>query len=77
MITINSFLTAYLIVYLISSIIEITIDLINVIHLRRYGSIVPEGFEELIDEQKIKEIINYTIINYLTFCAINTSTRAF
>ncbi|MFC1867237.1 M48 family metallopeptidase [Thermodesulfobacteriota bacterium] len=61
MITINSFLSTYLTIYLISSFIEITIDLINETHLRKYGRIVPDVFNEMIDEKKAREINDYTL----------------
>ncbi|MFC1820297.1 M48 family metallopeptidase [Thermodesulfobacteriota bacterium] len=63
MITINSFLSVYLAIYLISSIADIIIDHINVIHLKRYGGVIPNGFQGLIDEEKLKKINEYGIDN--------------
>jgi STE24 endopeptidase len=63
MITINSFLSAYLLIYLISSVADITIDLINTAHLRRHSKAIPHGFEGIIDEEKLGKINNYTVDN--------------
>ncbi|MBW1806010.1 MAG: M48 family metallopeptidase, partial [Deltaproteobacteria bacterium] len=61
MIGINSFLVAYVGVYLFSSIADVVIDLINESHLKRSGGIIPEGFEGIIDEEKLKQMDEYTI----------------
>lgn len=63
MITINSFLSAYLLIYLISSGADITIDLINTAHLRRHSKTIPHGFEGIIDEEKLGKINSYTVDN--------------
>ncbi len=61
MININNFLTAYIIIYLLSSISEILLDLLNEIHLKKKGKIVPMGFEGMIDGNKLAEMNAYTI----------------
>ncbi len=61
MITINNFLAAYLLVFLISSVTDIIIALINGVHLRRHGGSIPPGFEEIIDAEKLEKINDYTI----------------
>ena len=63
MITINSFLSAYLLIYLVSSVTDIIIDLINGVHLRRHGKVIPPGFEEIIDQEKLGRITDYTVEN--------------
>jgi STE24 endopeptidase len=61
MITINTFLAAYLLIFLISSVTDIIIALINEVHLRRHGSSIPAGFEDIIDAEKLGKINDYTI----------------
>ena len=63
MITINSFLLAYLIVYFISSIMDIIIDLVNELHLKRFGDTVPDSFKGLIDSDKLSKINAYSFDN--------------
>jgi len=63
MIDINSFLAAYLAIFLISSIAEIVIELINGTYLRRYGQEVPDSFKGMIDAEKLKKMNEYTIDN--------------
>lgn len=60
MITINSFLTAYISIYAISVITGIIIDLVNAAHLKRFNNAVPEGFEGLIDGKRLSEMESYT-----------------
>jgi STE24 endopeptidase len=60
MITINSFLLAYLSVYLLSTALGIIIDLINTAHLKKYNGVVPEGFEGVVDGKKLSEMERYT-----------------
>jgi len=60
MITINSFLFAYLLLYIISTILDILIDLVNTARLKKYKGSVPEGFEGMIDEKKLSDIEKYT-----------------
>ncbi len=61
MIAINTFLAAYLLIFLISSVTDIIIALINGVHLRRHGSSIPPGFEGIIDAEKLGKINDYTI----------------
>jgi STE24 endopeptidase len=58
MITINSFLSAYLSIYILSTALDIIIDLINTAHLKKYNG-VPEGFEGVVDEKKLSEMESY------------------
>jgi len=60
MITINSFLLAYLSLYVTSTILDIIIDLANTAHLKKYNGAVPEGFEGMIDEKKLSDMERYT-----------------
>jgi len=78
MITINSFLSAYLLIYLISSVADITIDLINTAHLRRHSKAIPNGFEGIIDEEKLGKINDYTVDNtFLTVARTVTGKIVF
>ena len=60
MISINTFLFVFLIIYLISSVTDIMIDLVNERHLQRYGKEIPKGFEGMIDGEKLGTIIEYS-----------------
>lgn len=63
MITINALLAAYLCLYLITSLLDVAIDLINKAHLRKYGDEVPDAFKGMIDGERLKKITDYTIDN--------------
>lgn len=60
MISINIFLLAFLIIYIISSATDIVIDLVNESYLLKYGKTVPRGFEGIIDGEKLGKIIEYS-----------------
>jgi len=60
MITINSFLAAYLLIYLTSAILDITIDLLNTAHLKGFNGAIPEGFESSVDGKKLSDMERYT-----------------
>jgi len=60
MITINSFLSAYLSIYVISAIADIVIDLVNAAHLKKFNGALPEGFEGIIDKKRLSEMERYT-----------------
>ena len=61
MININHFLWAYLLIYGISSLSEIAVNVINEIHLKKEREDFPDGFEGLIDRDKLSEMNAYTI----------------
>jgi STE24 endopeptidase len=63
MITINIFLSVYLLIYLFSAITNIGIDLLNTYHLRGHGKLIPRGFEGIIDQEKLGKINDYTVDN--------------
>ena len=63
MITINSFLFTYIIIYVFGSVADILIDIINANHLKKNGMIVPHGFSAYIDDSKLKKINSYTVDN--------------
>jgi STE24 endopeptidase len=60
MITINSFLLVYIAVYILSTVIDIVIGLVNVAYSRKHNGSVPEGFEGIIDEKKLADMERYT-----------------
>jgi STE24 endopeptidase len=63
MITINIFLSVYLLIYLLSALMNIGIDLLNAYHLRGHGKWIPRGFEGIIDQEKLDKINDYTVDN--------------
>ena len=63
MIAINTFLIAYLAIYLLSSVADLVIDGINAKYLKGYGNDVPDTFREVIDTEKLKKITEYTLTN--------------
>ena len=60
MISINTFLFAFLIIYIISSTADLIIDLVNERFLLKHGKTVPKGFEGIIDKEKLVKIIEYS-----------------
>ncbi len=63
MISINPFLTAYLAIYLFSSVADLVIDAINANYLKKYGKDVPDAFQGVIDGEKLQKITEYTLDN--------------
>jgi len=63
MIIINSFLCAFLIVYIFGSVADIIIDLINAFHLEKKGMAVPRAFKGHIEDSHLKKITSYTSDN--------------
>jgi len=50
-----------LIVYLITLVLQYWLDIINISHMKKHGSKVPDGFEGFIDETILKKTHAYTI----------------
>ncbi len=63
MIDINPLLQIYLLVYLISSLSDLTIDLINNRHLKKVGNTIPTVLKDIIDEEKLRKMNQYSIDN--------------
>ena len=61
MIAINTFLSAYLALYIFTSIADLIIEGINGRNLKKYKEQVPEPFSGLIDEEKLTKINRYTL----------------
>ena len=61
MIHINHFLCVYLSLFLLSFLVETWIDFLNVIHLKKRGRSIPDGFGEIIVPEKLAEMNDYTI----------------
>jgi STE24 endopeptidase len=61
MIPLNTFLIAYLALYLFTSATDIIIELINARNLKKYKEQVPEPFNGIIDADKLRKINGYTI----------------
>ena len=63
MIIINSFLSVFLIVYILGSVADIAIDLINSFHIKKEGMEVPPAFKGYIEDSHLKKIASYTSDN--------------
>ena len=61
MIILHSLLLAFMAVFLLRSGVQIYLNRINVSYLRRHGTSVPEMFQDVIDPEKLKKIIAYTV----------------
>jgi STE24 endopeptidase len=61
MIPTNTFLIAYLALYLFTSTTDIIIEVINARNLKKYKEQVPESFSGIIDADKLRNINRYTI----------------
>ncbi|MFC1817381.1 M48 family metallopeptidase, partial [Thermodesulfobacteriota bacterium] len=63
MIPLNSFLLAYIGIYLASSAVDLLIERINAKHLAKYGEKVPDAFEGTINLEELKKIHSYATDN--------------
>jgi STE24 endopeptidase len=61
MIPLNTFLIAYLALYLFTSTIDIIIEVVNARNLKKYNEQVPEPFSGIIDAHRLRKINGYTI----------------
>ncbi len=61
MIQLNSLLFAFLAVFLLRSGVQIYLSRLNISYLRQRGTSVPEIFQDVIDPEKLKKIIAYTV----------------
>jgi STE24 endopeptidase len=61
MISIDSFMTIFLVVYLFMAVLDTGLDLLNVHHLKTWGGKVPEGFEDLLDPRRLKRMEEYSL----------------
>jgi STE24 endopeptidase len=61
MIQLNSLLVVYLVLFLLRSAWQVSLEILNIAHLRGRGSSVPEEFREVIQAEKLQEICTYTI----------------
>jgi STE24 endopeptidase len=59
MIPINMFLGLYLVLYLLSGVADVWLDLLNAVHIRRHGNNVPLQLRGWIDKEKLAEIRHY------------------
>jgi STE24 endopeptidase len=57
----NPLLLTYLSFYLLRSGTQFLLNRLNIAHLRKYGSKVPEVFQDIIDREKLKKIRAYTV----------------
>ena len=72
MIQLNSLLLAFLAVFLLRSWVQICLNHLNISYLRQHGTGVPEMFQDVIDPEKLKKIIAYTVEseNFQTMAAL-------
>ena len=61
MVQLNSLLLTFLAVFLIRSWVQIYLNRLNISYLRLHGTGVPEIFQDVIDPEKLKKIIAYTV----------------
>ncbi len=61
MIQLSSLLLAFLAVFLLRSGVQIYLSRLNISYLRQHGTSVPEIFQDVIDPEKLKKIIAYTV----------------
>ena len=76
MISINSFLLAYITLYLVTLELTWTINSINLKRLEKYGKKVPDAFENMIDEKELQKINRYTLDN-IRFQLVQTGFSKF
>ena len=76
MISINSFLLAYITLYLVTLALTWTINSINLKRLEKYGKKVPDAFENMIDEKELQKINRYTLDN-IRFQLVQTGFSKF
>jgi len=62
-ISFNSYLIAYICIYLFSAALKTVIERININYLEKNGKTVPTTFQGVIYEEELKEIIRYTSDN--------------
>jgi STE24 endopeptidase len=60
-IPVNTFLAVYITVYLSMAAVDMAIDLLNARYMKKRGGIVPEGFDSMLDFEKLKRMDEYTL----------------
>jgi STE24 endopeptidase len=60
-IPINTFLAAYITVYLSMAALDMAVDFLNAHHIKKRGGTVPEGFDNLLDLEKLKRMHEYSL----------------
>jgi STE24 endopeptidase len=72
MIQLNSLLLTFLAVFLLRSWVQIYLNGLNISYLRQHGTRVPQTFQDVIDPEKLKKIIAYTVDseNFQTIAAL-------
>jgi STE24 endopeptidase len=63
MVSFNGYLIAYICIYLVSVSMKMIIERVNATYLAKYGKQIPADFQGMIDEAKLKEIMEYTSDN--------------
>ena len=72
MVQLNSLLVTFLAVFLLRSWVQIYLNRLNISYLRQHGTRVPEIFQDVIDPEKLKKIVAYTVDseNFETIAAL-------
>ena len=76
MIPFNTYLSAYIAVYLASFVLSVLIDGLNIKHLEKHGRKVPNAFKGIIDERELIKISRYSKEN-IHFKIIESSIGKF
>jgi STE24 endopeptidase len=61
MVQLNLLFLVFLAFFLLRSVIQLYLDRLNLFHLRQHGSNVPDVFKDVVNDEKLKTMINYTI----------------
>jgi STE24 endopeptidase len=77
MISLNGYLIAYILIYLLTVSAKMMIEKINATYLAKYGKTVPADFDGVIDEAKLKEIIRYASDNIRFSLVQKSVTKSF
>jgi STE24 endopeptidase len=77
MISLNGYLIAYILIYLLTVSAKMMIERINATYLAKYGKTVPADFDGVIDEAKLKEIVRYASDNIRFSLVQKSVTKSF
>lgn len=57
----SMFFILLILVFLVFRIFDFILDYVNLRHLKKFGDIIPEGFENIVEAEKLSKIKSYTI----------------
>jgi STE24 endopeptidase len=61
MVQFNPLLLAYLVIFLIRTATQVFLNRLNISYLRQHGNTAPEVFQDILDQEKLTKISNYTV----------------